>query len=332
MTAGGRVSIEVDTGRGPTSDGTSPHGGIIVSDVKRSFGAVHAVRDASFEAHPGSVTALIGPNGSGKTTLMLMLASLLAPQQGSIRVAGFDPVAQPREVRRRLGWMPDALGSWGALTVRQALTTTAALYGMPRDEASGRTEELLHIVDLVPLADQASRSLSRGQKQRLSLARAIVHDPSVLVLDEPASGLDPGARASLRELVRQFAGQGKTVLVSSHVLAELDEMADAAVYIEQGATVSAERVAQARSGLRDWRIRATSAGTPLGHALLALGLPASHISADNLGTLVKVGGDEQAARLLTDLVGRGVSISAFAPAVGELEHTFLDITDRGGRR
>jgi ABC-2 type transport system ATP-binding protein len=322
------VSIEVDTGRGPTSDDTSPHGGIIVTDVKRSFGAVHAVRDASFEAHPGSVTALIGPNGSGKTTLMLMLASLLAPQQGSIRVAGFDPVAQPLEVRRRLGWMPDALGSWGALTVRQALTTTAALYGMPRDEASSRTEELLDIVDLVPLADQASRSLSRGQKQRLSLARAIVHDPSVLVLDEPASGLDPGARASLRELVRRFAGQGKTVLVSSHVLAELDEMADAAVYIEQGATVSAERVARARSGLRDWRIRAT----PLGHALLALGLPASHISADNLGTLVKVGGDEQAARLLTDLVGRGVSISAFAPAVGELEHTFLDITDRGGRR
>ena len=223
---------------------------IVVENLARAFGEVKAVRDVSFVAEPGTVTALIGPNGSGKTTLLLMLASLLRPDSGTIRIAGFDPVADTAEVRSRLGWMPDLLGSWSALTVRATLETTARLYRMDAAMAAARAEELISLVGLEHLAAQPTRVLSRGQKQRLSLARALVHDPTVLLLDEPASGLDPQARVELRQLVRRVASEGTAVLISSHVLAELDEMADGAVYLRQGVTASAESVERTRSTVR----------------------------------------------------------------------------------
>ncbi len=304
----------------------SPDGGVVVTGVARSFGSVHAVRDVSLHARPGRVTALIGPNGSGKTTLLLMLATLLAPDRGSIRVAGADPVADPTAVRRVMGWMPDVLGSWASLSVRTSLELTGRLYRLDRDEARVRAAELIDLVDLGPLAEQPSRVLSRGQKQRLSLARALVHDPRVLLLDEPASGLDPAARVELRTLVRRFADEGRSVLVSSHVLAELEEMADAAVYLDAGTTVSAERIRQAQTSLRDWRIRALDPAA-LEAALTRLGVPGRR---DHLGTLVGVRSETDAAALLTRLIGEGVPVAAFTPAVGELEHTFLDLTRDAG--
>ncbi|MES1170235.1 MAG: ABC transporter ATP-binding protein, partial [Leifsonia sp.] len=179
--------------------------GIVVHDVARSFGEVKAVRDVTLEAKAGEVTGLIGPNGSGKTTLLLMLASLLVPDRGTIRIGGHDPVTESREVRTVMGWMPDALGSWPTLTVRATLELTGRLYRFDRERAARRAAELIALVDLGDLADRPTRVLSRGQKQRLSLARALVHDPSVLLRDEPASGLDPVARVALRRLVRSLA-------------------------------------------------------------------------------------------------------------------------------
>jgi ABC-2 type transport system ATP-binding protein len=199
--------------------------------VRRAFGDVLAVDSITLTARPGEVTALIGPNGSGKTTLLLMLASLLVPDQGSIRVDGYDPVTQPMEVRARIGWMPDGFGTWDALTVREVLHTIAAAYRIPPDRARARTEELLHTVHLEDLGDRRARVLSRGQKQRLGLARALINEPSVLLLDEPASGLDPRSRIELRDVLRNLAAQGKTVLVSSHILTELQEVADRAVIV-----------------------------------------------------------------------------------------------------
>ena len=271
------------------------------------------------------MTALIGPNGSGKTTLMLMLASLLRPDAGSIRIAGADPVTSPGTVRAMLGWMPDALGSWDALTVRSALETTGRLYRMSRGAASERASALLDLVGLEDLASKPTRVLSRGQKQKLSLARSLVHDPQVLLLDEPASGLDPIARADLQVLVRQLAADGKTILVSSHVLAELDEMADTAVYVDAGVTASAERIAESKSSTRLWRIRAVDT-VALDHALTGFGIPLESRVTDRGETSVPVRGEEDAASLLTRLVQAGVAISSFAPAVGDLEHTFLDLS------
>ncbi len=277
----------------------------------------------SFEAEPGRVTALIGPNGSGKTTLMLMLASLLRPDAGTILVAGADPVTDPRGVRSAMGWMPDALGSWDSLTVRSALQTTGRLYGLSRAAAAARADELLAVVGLADLASRATRVLSRGQKQKLSLARALVHDPAVLLLDEPASGLDPLARVDLQTLVRRLAAEGKTILISSHVLAELDEMADTAVYMEGGVSASAERVAQSKTSLRAWRIGAVDQEA-LGRALTALGYSVGEV--DRGETTVSVTGEADAAALLAGLVKSGVAIHSFAPALGELEHTFLDLS------
>ena len=301
---------------------------IVVENLARAFGEVKAVRDISFVAKPGTVTALIGPNGSGKTTLLLMLASLLRPDSGTIRIAGFDPVTDTAAVRARLGWMPDLLGSWSALTVRATLETTARLYRMDAAMAAARAEELISLVGLEHLAAQPTRVLSRGQKQRLSLARALVHDPTVLLLDEPASGLDPQARVELRQLVRRVASEGTAVLISSHVLAELDEMADGAVYLRQGVTASAESVERTRSTVRPWRIRAADRAA-LESALLTAGVDASAIVVDRDELLVPLQGETAASALLTTLIAAGVAISTFAPAVGELEHTYLDL-NRGG--
>ena len=308
---------------------THADAGIVAEGVSRAFGPVHAVRDASFEARPGEVTALIGPNGAGKTTLMLLLATLLRPDAGRLRVAGHDPVEEPAAVRAALGWMPDVLGSWASLTCRETLRTTGQLYGRPRPDAEARADELLGLVDLVEFGDRPTRVLSRGQKQRLSLARALVHDPSVLVLDEPASGLDPGARIALRDLVLRLAGEGRTVLVSSHVLSELDEMATAAVYLDGGVTASQEAVARASRALRAWRIDAVRPrGAELAEVVERLtGVP---VRVERDAALVPVVNDAAAAELLARLVSAGIAVSRFAPAVGELEHTFSDLTRSAG--
>lgn len=303
---------------------TTREAGIVVTGVARAFGTVHAVRNATLTVPPGSVTALIGPNGSGKTTLMLMLATLLTPDSGSIRISGHDPVTDPQAVRASMGWMPDALGSWATLSVRAALEVTGRMYRMDPVAAGIRASELIELTGLSPLADQPSRVLSRGQKQRLSLARSLVHDPDVLLLDEPASGLDPAARASLRELVRRLAGEGKAILISSHVLAELDEMADAAVYLSAGETASADEIARAGASARAWRIRSLDP-VVLAFALTTIGVDRESISQDNLGTLVHVANEPAAAVLLAQLIAEGVPITAFGPAVGDLEHTFLDL-------
>jgi ABC-type multidrug transport system ATPase subunit len=308
---------------------SEPSSGIIVQGAARSFGEVHAVRDVTLEAKPGEVTGLIGPNGSGKTTLLLMLASLLVPDRGMISIGGHDPVTESREVRAVMGWMPDVLGSWPSLTVRATLELTGRLYRFDRARAARRASELIALVDLTELADRPTRVLSRGQKQRLSLARALVHDPSVLLLDEPASGLDPSARVALRRLVRTLADEGRTILISSHVLAELDEMADTAVYLDSGITATADAIAATRTSVRDWRVRSLTPGT-LRAALVAAGVDDAAIVEDGPGLLVPLAGEKAASTLLAALVRKKVPVTSFAPAVGDLEHTFLDLSE-GGR-
>ncbi|WP_375390144.1 ABC transporter ATP-binding protein [uncultured Amnibacterium sp.] len=298
--------------------------GIVVEGVRRSFGSTHAVREMTFSAAPGRVTGLIGPNGSGKTTLLLMLATLLAPDAGTIRIGGLDPLQDPAGVRSITGWMPDVLGSWASLTTRATLELTGRLHGLSRQGAPTRAAELIALVGLGALADQPTRVLSRGQKQRMSLARALVHDPAVLLLDEPASGLDPEARVDLRVLVRRLAGEGRTVLVSSHVLAELEEMADDAVYVQGGESVDPDRVDALRTRPRLWRVRAED------HVALDAALAErDDVSADHLGRLVPVRDEAEAADLLARLVASGVRVVAFAPAAGEMERTFLELTKEG---
>lgn len=305
--------------------------GISARGVRRSFGDVHAVRDVTLDARAGAVTGLVGPNGSGKTTLLLMLASLLAPDAGELRIDGIDPIADPAAARTRLGWMPDALGAWPSLTARETVVTTGRLYGLDRPAAAARAAALLHEVGLDDLADAPARVLSRGQKQRLGLARALVHDPRVLLLDEPASGLDPQARIDLRMLLRRLAAEGRTILISSHVLSELEEVVDDAVFLVQGRTVSADRIAVAATRERTWRIRVADRDPAdvAAEVATALGRDAAHVRVDRRELLVVFGTDAAAAAGLAALVGAGLPVAEFSAATGILEHTFLDLEEGG---
>ncbi|MDJ1115573.1 ABC transporter ATP-binding protein [Microbacterium dauci] len=306
--------------------------GIVAEGVRRSFGQVHAVRDVTFQAPAGAVTGLVGPNGSGKTTLLLMLASLLAPDAGTIRIGGIDPVEDPAAARALLGWMPDSLGAWPSLTARETIAVTGRLSGLDRAASAARAAELLTTVGLDDLGDAPAKVLSRGQKQRLGLARALVHDPKVLLLDEPASGLDPQARVDLRILLRRLAAEGRTILISSHILSELEEVVDDAVFLLRGETVRADRIAEAATRARTWRIRladrdATAAALPVAQAL---GLDVASIPVDRRDLLVAFVGDESAAQGLTALVQAGLPVAEFSASTGILEHTFLDL--EGGAR
>ncbi|QNA92065.1 MULTISPECIES: ABC transporter ATP-binding protein [unclassified Microbacterium] len=299
--------------------------GIVVQDVSRAFGTVQAVRGATLRAEPGRVTGLVGPNGAGKTTLLLMLASLLAPDTGTIRIGDVDPAVDPLAARRLLGWMPDALGAWPSLTARETIVTTARLYGIEKADAAARAQQLLALVGLGDLADSPAKVLSRGQKQKLGLARALVHDPRVLLLDEPASGLDPEARVQLRVLLRRFAAEGRTVLISSHILSELEEVVDDAVFLVAGAVVDA---APAQTAVRAWRIRLAGV-TPerlkadVWQVASNLGLAPESLASDRGAVLVGFDGEEAAAQSLRRLVEAGLPVAEFAPAQSDLEHTFL---------
>lgn len=313
------VAGSADVG-GPADVGA---GGIVVTGVRRAFGDVVAVDDISLVARPGDVTALIGPNGAGKTTLLLMLATLLVPDGGSVTIDGFDPVADPREVRRRIGWMPDGFGTWDALTVREVLHTIGAAYDLPAVETRARTEEVLAQVHLADLADRRARVLSRGQKQRLGLARALIHRPTTLLLDEPASGLDPRSRIELRDLLRSLAAAGTTVLVSSHILTELQEMADRAVIVSRGRTIETQTVDGVGAVTRTWRV------TALDRARLVAFLSESEVDWRDAGTAVDIelGGDAEAAELLGRLAGSGAGVTAYAPLHGEMEAAYLAATE-----
>jgi ABC-2 type transport system ATP-binding protein len=210
---------------------------VSVRNLHRTFAQVQAVRGVSFEIYPGQVVGFIGANGAGKTTTMRMIATLDAPTLGSISVCGFDTVNFPGEVRRRIGWMPDAYGAYENMTVAEYLDFFGRSFGYRGEERLRRIAEVMEFTDLLPLADRPMSALSKGMGQRLCLGRTLLNDPEVLILDEPAAGLDPKARVEFKRLVRLLAVDGKTVFISSHILSELAEMCDTLLFIDAGRIV-----------------------------------------------------------------------------------------------
>lgn len=299
--------------------------GITASEVTRAFGSTQVLRCASLSVAPGEITALVGPNGSGKTTLMLTLATLLRPDSGSVRIAGHDIVTATRSARSALGWMPDTLGVWSGLSVRETLEATCALYGITGSAVPTRVAELLAEVGLETLADQRSHTLSRGQKQRLSLARSIAHRPSVLLLDEPASGLDPEARLAQRASLARLAGEGTAILITSHVLDELEHLASSVVFLRDGTTV-ADGIKPVSSEQAVWRIRSVDPAL-LTKSLGDLGIASTlHTGLTGDAQLVELPHEMAAQALLSDLVSRGVPVVEYGPATGSLERAFTRVT------
>jgi len=211
---------------------------ITFQGVEKSFGPVKALDNFNLQVERGHICGLIGPNGAGKTTAMNILAPLILPDRGKAEVAGIDVIQQPREVRRLIGYMPDAFGFYDDLRVGEYLEFFAATYRIPSSRRPQLISTLLELVGLESRREAYVNILSRGMKQRLSLARCLIHDPQVLILDEPASGLDPWARAEVKEIIRYLKQLGKTVLVSSHILPEIGEICDDIAIIQAGRLVA----------------------------------------------------------------------------------------------
>jgi ABC-2 type transport system ATP-binding protein len=301
--------------------------GIVARGVCRSFERVEALRGIDLTAPYGEVTALVGPNGAGKTTLMLILATLLAADRGEVRVGGIDPATDPVGVRRQTGWMPDAFGLYDQLTVVEYLDFFAHAYRLDRRRTARRIADTLAATRLERYAHRQVHVLSRGQKQRLALGRALLHEPRVLLLDEPASGLDPHSRIELRDGLRGLAAAGVAVLVSSHILSELEEIADRIVFVSAGQTAGEYQVGDlANAGPMPWRVKATDAAA-LSLALVGLGISGTQ---NDSGTVLPPMDEEQAADLLAALVSGGVRVVAYGPVGGHLESAYLALT--GDRR
>jgi ABC-2 type transport system ATP-binding protein len=310
------VQVEVDGG---------PALGVAVNEVWRSFGPVPALSGMSLSAPYGQVTALVGPNGAGKTTLLLILASLLKPDHGRVFVAGANPVTDPYVVRANMGWMPDTFGVYDQLIVRDYLAFFGSAYGLTKADTANRVNELLTLMHLSEYVTQPVHVLSRGQKQRLALARALIHRPRVLLLDEPASGLDPRSRVELRDVLRGLAAIGVAIVVSSHILTELEEIADRIVFVAKGRTVGEHSMAELAGQARvRYRIRATDLAA-LVAALAARSIDPTAMTPS--GVDIPPMAEVDAADLLAALVTGGIRVVAFEPLGSNLESVYLAMTE-----
>ncbi len=303
---------------------------IELRNLHRYFGETRAVQDMSFEVYAGEVFGYIGPNGAGKTTSMRILATLDEPTSGDALVDGFSVVDDPDRVRRRLGFMPDYFGTYQNVSVLEYLDFFARAYGLRRHERRRAIASVMEFTLLDKLANKPIDGLSKGMKQRLCLGRTMVHNPSVLILDEPAAGLDPRARIELREMISQLAELGKAVLISSHILTELAEICDKVGIIEQGQLLAVgtvdeisaktETISRVRlrtldkpEGLRDW----LAARDDVSDVHLDIGVI----------TLNHEGGEAAQAALLREIVNADFSITEFASKTKSLEDVFLHVTE-----
>jgi ABC-2 type transport system ATP-binding protein len=226
---------------------------IETKDLKKRYGKFDAVNGLSLEVPAGSIYGFVGPNGAGKTTTMRMLTTLTRPTAGQAWVAGHSVTQEPRAVRRAIGYMPDEFGVYDDMRVWEYLDFFAACYDIPESNRRRLIDDLLELVDLSHRRDDMVDKLSRGMKQRLSLARTLAHDPSILILDEPASGLDPRARVEIRELLVELSKMGKTIFFSSHILADVSEICTHIGIIEAGQMVAQGSMQDMRSQLMPHR-------------------------------------------------------------------------------
>ena len=303
---------------------------IEVSGLLFEYPGVRALDDVSFSVAEGSVTALVGPNGAGKTTLLRCLAGLEEPLLGRIHVAGVDVLEEPRAVHRRIGYLSDFYGLYDALTVRQCFAHAAASHGVSDgalEAAVARTAERLGLGELVA---RRAAELSRGQRQRVAIGQALIHDPQVLMLDEPASGLDPEARHSLAVLFTRLAGEGMTLLVSSHILAELDEYSTHMLVMRQGRIIESKALGESAPGARLVHVAFTREVPGLAQALGSIaGVRVVEAGASD-ATLEIAGDRGRQGEVLRELVLAGLPVSAFAEARENLHQSYLRTVARSG--
>lgn len=317
-----------------------------VKGLRRDYGALRAVDDVSFELEAGTILGFIGPNGAGKSTTMRIIATLDTPTAGEVLLDGQSLVDAPDKARPLIGYMPDRYGTYDDVTVWEFLDFFARAYGLKGEARKKRVASVMEFTGLNPLQEKLTSALSKGMKQRVALGRTLLHDPKLLILDEPADGLDPRARIELRELLRALADQGKAILISSHILTELAEICDTCAIIEQGRLLATGKVADL--------LAQSQAGSTGGELMIRLAVAAEDQAAyeraekllleqPRVGQVVVEPGtlrvrlelepgatraqmDEAAARLLAALVGAGVPVCAFSHRELNLEDAFMTVT------
>ena len=304
---------------------------ISVRDLKIHYGEHVAVDSLSFSVESGSVFGLIGPNGAGKTTTIKAIATLLEPTYGEISIDHISVLHQPEEARKKLGYMPDFPPVYDDLLVYEFCDLFAHAYGLPQKARNKKVKECLALTDLADKAKVKCKTLSRGMKQRALLAKTLVHEPSVLLLDEPAANLDPKARIDLRNLLRQLASTGKTILVSSHVLSELEDLCDAIGIMRAGRMMvsgnlqdianisSTEKVIQIEVLSPDKKLQTCLAQFPSLSKITKLNQDGTRFSLSHTGDA------EDAASILQSLIQQGFPVSSFHQKQSKVEDLFLDV-------
>ena len=312
---------------------------IEIRGLTKQFGKLTALNNLTLNVEKGAVVGFIGPNGAGKTTTMRILTTLLRPTSGKAWVGGHSVTEAPHDVRRVIGYMPDFFGVYEEMKVWEYLDFFAACYDIPAHSRERLVDDLLALVDLGHKKEDFVDSLSRGMKQRLCLARTLAHDPEVLILDEPASGLDPRARIEMRELLRELQNMGKTIFFSSHILSEVADICTSVAILEAGNLITSGDMAEMKRKLRPNRLiqvrvlgdLSQAREAILGHEQV-LGVAAGPEgesgrapAADTL-RFEFAGNDEQLSRLLFWLVDQDISIVSFGEESGDLEEVFLQMT------
>jgi ABC-2 type transport system ATP-binding protein len=301
---------------------------IEAKEIRVDYGDVTAVQDLTLSIPAGEVFGLIGPNGAGKTSLIKVLATLLEPTYGEARVANYDVVEQPSQVRQRLGYMPDLAPVYADLKCWEFLDLFASAYFVSRHDRRTRIDKALDDVGLTTKRDAMAGTLSLGMKQRLVIAKTLLPEPEVLLLDEPASGLDPIGRIDMRNLIKGLADSGKTILVSSHILTELSEFCGSIGIMEKGRLILSGRIEEILANLKDTRRILIDTIDPASRAadLFANDEAISDRKEEPFHLEFEFSGsDEEIAQLLTRLVGAGIRVKSFTEHQHGVEDIFLQI-------
>ncbi len=300
-----------------------------IDDVTKTFDNLVAVNRVSLRVEQGQTLGLIGPNGAGKTTLLRLISSLAKPDSGDIRIQGRSVRESPREVRMQLGFMPAEFGSPRNLNIGEYLDYFGCMYGIPKPERRSRIADVCTLTDLSGREEVMVKGLSTGNKQRLLLAKTLLHDPQLLVLDEPASGLDPRARTELRAIVRELASMGKTIIISSHILPDIEEISDQIGIMEAGRLVLDGNLDTLRShyGASKRVIKVRVLPEDIGSASTALRALDGVASCERRDQFLVIDTDEPNGNfVLAELLKHDIRILQFAEDAPNLEEIFMRST------
>jgi ABC-2 type transport system ATP-binding protein len=292
------------------------------------YSAKRVLHDASFSIPQGAVTALVGPNGAGKTTLLRCIAALEKPLSGKIIIDGLDVAEYPREIHRRMGYLSDFFGLYNRLTVRQCLTYLAWCQNIPEKEIPARIMQMAQDVEIVDFLDKKAHTLSRGYRQRLGVALSLIHDPKILILDEPASGMDPEARIGLSSLMQRLKSKGMTIIVSSHILAELEDYCTDMLVIRDGRIADHVMLEKHRAEAACILRISVKDATPEQITLIQNQRGVTNLQIqNNVIECFYSGGEDDRGSLLKFLIGQGVNVHNFEARQKTLQKAYMDLAE-----